>query len=65
VFANDGNSPPKKHLIKSLIFILKISKKVDNMFIIISKIVQKVLNKFEIVMLGMFISLRLQLLKLL
>jgi hypothetical protein len=41
VFANNGNSPPKKHLITSLIFILKISKKIGNMFIIISKIVRK------------------------
>jgi hypothetical protein len=41
VFANDGNSPPKKHLITSLTFILKFSKKMDNMFILISKIVQK------------------------
>ncbi len=37
----------------------------DNMFIIISKIVQKFLNKFEIIMLEMFMNLWLQLLKLL
>ncbi len=35
------------------------------MFIIISKIVQKFLNKFEIIMLEMFMNLWLQLLKLL
>jgi hypothetical protein len=46
-------------------FILKKNLKMDNMFIIISKIVQKFLNKFEIIMLEMFMNLWLQLLKLL
>jgi hypothetical protein len=55
----------KKLLITSLMFILNFFKKMDNMFIIISKIVQKFLNKFEIIMLEMFMNLWLQLLKLL